>query len=70
MDESALQHRLDVIERRQVLIVSLVVVAYVLAALWFLVAEVEAVSGWTAGIGATILAVLAAVVGMYRRRQP
>lgn len=69
MDESALQRRLDVIERRQVLIVSLIVAGYVLAGLWFLVAELEAVTVWTAGLGATIVAVLAAGVGMYRRRR-
>jgi len=68
MDESALQQRLDVIERRQVLIVSLIVAGYVLAGLRFLVAELEAVTVWTAGVGAAIVVVLAAIVGTYRRR--
>jgi hypothetical protein len=68
MDDSALQQRLDVIERRQALTLSLIVVAYVLGGAWFLVDGVDAVSAWAAGFGLIALAVLASMAGIYRRR--
>lgn len=69
MDDSALQQRLDVIERRQMFTLSLLVVAYVLGGAWFLVDGVDVVSAWAAGFGLLALAVLASVVGIYRRRR-
>ena len=69
MDESALQPRLDAIERRQSYILLLLVAGYVFAGTWFLVDMVPAVTVWNAGFGLIILAVLASIVKIYRRRQ-
>jgi hypothetical protein len=69
MDESALQHRLAAIERRQSLALSLLVGVYVLGGTWILVEEVAAVTVWTAGVALVVLAVLGSMIGMYRRRR-
>lgn len=69
MDDSVLQQRLDAIERRQTLVLSLLVAGYVLGGAWVLVAELDAVSAWSTGVGLVVLAVVASVVGVYRRRQ-
>jgi len=69
MDESALQSRLDAIERRQSLVLWLLVAGYVLAASWVLVDSVDAVTVYHAAIALSALAGLATVVGISRRRQ-
>lgn len=69
MDESALQPRLDAIERRQSYILLLLVGGYVFAGTWLLVDTVPAVTVWNAVFGLVILAVLASILGIYRRRQ-
>jgi hypothetical protein len=69
MDESVLHPRLDAIERRQSYILSLLVGGYVFAGTWLLVNTFPAVTVWNAGIGLVTLALLASVVGIYRRRQ-
>lgn len=69
MDDAALQPRLDAIERRQFYVLSLLVGGYVFAGTWFLVETVPAVTVWDAGFGLISLAVLASMVGIYRRRQ-
>jgi hypothetical protein len=69
MDESALQTRLQRIERRQRLTLWLLAGVYAVGGLWLLVREVPAVSGWHAGVGAVAVGVFAAVVGIARRRR-
>ena len=69
MDESALQPRLDAIERRQSYILLLLVGGYVFAGTWLLIDTVPAVTVWNAVFGLVILAVLASILGIYRRRQ-
>jgi hypothetical protein len=69
MDESALQPRLDTIERRQSYILFLLVAGYVCLGIWFLVDTVPAVTVWNAAFGLVILSVLTSLVGIYRRRQ-
>ena len=69
MDESALQHRLDAIERRQFVIVSLILFGYLIGGTWILVDGIDAVTPWNAGVGLTVLAAGAAIVGTYRRRR-
>jgi hypothetical protein len=69
MDESALQPRLNAIERRQSYILSLLAGGYMIAGTWLLVDTVPAVTVWNAGFGMISLAILASIVGIYRRRQ-
>ena len=69
MDESAVQPRLDAIERRQSYILWLLVGGYVFFGAWFLIEAVPAVTVWNAGFALGIIAVVAAMVGIYRRRQ-
>ena len=69
MDESALQPRLDAIERRQSYLLLLLVGGYVFAGTWLLVDTVPAVTVWNAGFGLLTLAALASLVEIYRRRQ-
>lgn len=69
MDDSALQPRLDAIERRQFYILVLLVSGYVFAGAWLLVETTTAVTGWNAGFGLILLAFLVSIVGMHRRRQ-
>lgn len=69
MDESALQPRLDAIERRQSYILLLLVGGYVVAGAWLLIDTVPAVTVWNAVFGLVILAVLASILGIYRRRK-
>lgn len=69
MDGSALQPRLDAIERRQSHILLLLMGGYVIAGTWLLVDTIPAVTVFNAGFGLIILAILASIVGIYRRRQ-
>lgn len=69
MDESALQDRLEAIERRQSFVLALLVGLYLLGALWLLVETVAAVTVGDVVAGGVILAILASVVGIYRRRR-
>ncbi|MFC7134983.1 MULTISPECIES: hypothetical protein [Salinibaculum] len=69
MDESALQPRLDAIERRQSYILLLLVGGYVFAGTWLLIDTIPAVTVWNAVLGWIILAVLASMLGIYRRRK-
>lgn len=69
MDESALQPRLDAIERRQSYILTLLVTGYVVAGTWFLVETVPAVTVWNASFGVIVFAVLVLLVKIYHRRQ-
>jgi hypothetical protein len=69
MDDRALQTRLDAIERRQSVLLWLLVGGYVLAALWLLVTATDAVTVWNAGVAAAVLAVLATAAGIARRRR-
>lgn len=68
MDEPALQRRLRSIERRQSIILGLLVLGYVTAGAWFLTAETSVVSAWTVAVGAVACLVLGLAVGVYRRR--
>lgn len=65
MDESALQSRLDRIERRQRLVLALLVVPYLFGA-------AELVGVWLAGVlgAAAAAVVLAALVVRSRRKNP
>ena len=69
MDESALQSRLDAIERRQSLVLSLLVVSYLFAASWLLVDAFDAVTVYHAAVALVALAGLASVAGIARRRR-
>jgi len=69
MDDSALQQRLERIERRQSYLLVLVAGLYVFAALWLLVRELAAITAWHVAVGLVAVGVLVAVVGTYRRRQ-
>jgi len=68
MDEPALRSRLDRIERRQSLVLSLLVVGYVLAASWLLVDSTDAVTLYHAA-ALVALAGVASVAGVARRRR-
>lgn len=69
MDESALQRRLDGIERRLSFIVSLLVGGYIFGGSWILIEAVDAATVWNVGLGVIVLAVVASIGGMYRRRR-
>jgi hypothetical protein len=69
MDESALQHRLATVERRQRIVLALLVGLYLVGGLWLLVAETSAVTIWHAVVAVVFLGVATAMVGMYRRRE-
>jgi hypothetical protein len=69
IDEGALQRRLGAIGRRQALVVSLLVGGYVLVGVRVLVEQTAAVTVWNAGVGVAVFAVVAPVVGAYRRRR-
>lgn len=67
--DDALQRRLDRIERRLSLVLALLVGGYALGIAWLLIEETAAVTPWHVGFGAVIVAVLALIAGIYRRRQ-
>ncbi len=69
MDESPLQSRLTTIERRQSLVLTLLVGLYLLGGLWVPIREVAAVTIWHAGVGAVALALIAVLVVVSRRRR-
>lgn len=69
MDDPTLHRRLDRFERRQSVVLGLLVGAYLLAGVWFLVDELALVSPWTAAVAATVGLVLAVTVGIVRRRR-
>ncbi len=69
MSESALQPRLDAIERRQSYIISLLVIGYVFLGTWLIIDTVPAVTVWNASFGLITVGVLASMVTIYRRRQ-
>jgi hypothetical protein len=69
MDESALQNRLAAIERRQSLILTLLVGLYLLGGMWVIVQSFTAITVWHAGTGAVVVGILVAIVGIFRRRQ-
>ncbi|WP_276271724.1 hypothetical protein [Haloarcula litorea] len=68
MADAALQHRLDRIERRQRLVLGLLVTAYALAGAWALVSTVPAVTAYHAAVALAGLGLAAAGTAMYRRR--
>lgn len=69
MDDSALQPRLDAIERRQFYILTLLVGGYVFAGSWLLVETVPSLTVWNTGFGVLVLGFIASMIGVYRRRQ-
>ena len=69
MSESALQPRLDAIERRQSYILSLLVIGYVFLGTWLIIDTVPAVTVWNASFGLITVGVLVSMVTIYRRRQ-
>lgn len=69
MDDSALQDRLDAIERRQSITLALLAGLYLLGGLWLLVRGVDAITAWHAGVAAVVLALGALAAGIYRRRR-
>lgn len=69
MDDSALHSRLARIERRQSLVLALLVGVYALGGVWYLVEAVDAVTPWSAGFGAVVVLSFAVAVGIHRRRQ-
>jgi len=69
MDESALQDRLNLIEKRLFHVRSLLVVGYVFAGTWPLVENVAVITAWSAGTGLLVLALFLSMLGVYRRRQ-
>jgi hypothetical protein len=69
MDDTALQQRLDAIERRQRLTLAGLGGLSLAALLWVLVTEVAAVTVWTAGAAAVGVSLLALVAGIARRRR-
>lgn len=69
MEESPLQSRLTTIERRQSLVLTLLVGLYLLGSLWVLVREVAAVTIWHTGIGAVALTLIALLAVISRRRR-
>jgi hypothetical protein len=72
MDESALHRRLDAIERRQYLILAVLVVPYLIGAASFLVRGFDLDAGTlvVAGVGVVFACFLALVYAGYRARQP
>jgi len=66
VDESA---RLDAIERRQSVVIALLVGGYLLAGCWLLLSEVAWLTAWHVGSAAVVVAVVAAIVGISRRRR-
>jgi hypothetical protein len=70
MDEAALHRRLDAIERRQYLVLALLVLPYLVGGLSLLVGAVEAGTLVAAGIGAVLLVFLGLLYAGYRARQP
>jgi len=69
MDESALQHRLDAVERRQSLTLALLVGLYVLAGLAAVVWTVPGVTAWHASALGVVVGLVVLVVGIARRRR-
>jgi len=69
MDEPALRSRLDAVERRQSLVLWLLVTGYVFAASWLLVDSFDMVTVYHAAFALVALAGLASMVGISRRRQ-
>lgn len=69
MDETLLRRRLDAIERRQRIVLALLVGLYALATSWILVREVAAVTAWSVAVAAVALALFAVVGAVYRRRR-
>jgi len=67
--DDALHRRIESIERRQFYTLSLLVGGYVFAGTWLLVETTRAVTVWNAGLGLLLVALLVAVVGVYRRRR-
>jgi heme A synthase len=70
MDESALHRRLDAIERRQYLILGLLVVPYLIGVASFLLRGFDAGTLVLAGVGVVVACFLALVYAGYRARQP
>lgn len=69
MDDSVLQDRLDAIAWRQRLILRLLVAGYALAGVAVVVERVDAITWWSPAVGLVVLAVVAAIAGIYRRRR-
>ena len=69
MDESALQHRLDAVERRQSVTLALLAGLYVLAGLAAVVWIVPAVTARHASALGVVVGLVALVVGIARRRR-
>lgn len=69
MDDASLHRRLDGIERRQSILLALIVGAYLLAGSWILVDVVGLVSPWTIAVAGAVGLVLTMVLGMVRRRR-
>lgn len=69
MVESALQSRLDRIERRLLLVVSMLVGGYVFGGSWILIEAIDTVTVWNVALGLVVLAVVTSIGGIYRRRQ-
>jgi len=69
MDESALQHRLAAIERRQSLVLALLAGLYVIGLLGALVVTVPAVTAWHASAVGVVAGLVVLVVGIARRRR-
>ena len=72
MDESALHRRLDAIERRQYLILGLLVVPYLIGVASFLLRGVSISAGTLVvlGVGVVFACFFALVYAGYRARQP
>lgn len=69
MDESALQQRLARIERRQRMVLALLVGLHLGGGLWLLVVGTSAVTIWHALVAFVFLGLAITMVGMYRRRR-
>jgi hypothetical protein len=70
MDESALHRRLDAIERRQYLILAVLVVPYLTGVASFLVRGFDAGTLVLAVVGVVVAGYRALVYAGYRARQP
>lgn len=69
MDDTTLQQELAAVERRQSVILAPLVGLYLLGGLWVLVETSETVTVWTAAVAVVLFGVVAAVVGVARRRR-
>jgi hypothetical protein len=67
MDDSALQDRLEMIERRQSIILALLGGLYLLGRLWFLWWEFAGVTVWNLAVGFVGIGLLVTALGTYRR---